>query len=117
MTAEFLDETMVDRPPPARPVAGPRTGFRRAIERMELARVMGIPGDRDLAAEDLLRLFANANGDELDVLGKVWERIEYGRKLYGLWDASRDQRDFASERDAEVFDGLVYSAQKALVAR
>ena len=160
MGAEFLDETMNERPaPPARVMepaveqgdsmpgepgsrgaqvaegwnrprdlahiemgaaAAPSgktrqpTRLRRQLERLELARTLGIPGDIRAVAEDVLELFARATPDELDVLGEVWERIEYGRKLYGPWDASSDPRDLGRERDEEIFDGLVYAGQKAV---
>ena len=92
----------------------PPTRLRRQLERLELARTLGIPGDVQLVVADLLELFSRATPDELDVLGEVWERIEYGRRLYGPWDSAGEQRDLGRERDEEIFDGLVYAAQKAV---
>lgn len=90
------------------------TELRRQLQLLELACALGIPGDIRSKAEDLLAFFGAGNIDEVDVLGKVWERMAVGRQRYGLWDSVRDARDLSRERDEEVFDGLVYAGQKAV---
>jgi hypothetical protein len=98
----------------APPGNGP-TALRRQLELLNLACALGGAEEIREKAEGVLRLFASANVHEVDVLGKVWERIEFGRELYGVWNPAGEKRDLRRERDEEVFDGLVYSAQLALL--
>lgn len=81
------------------------TGFRRAWERRFE------DGAHDDVVMDLLELEIGAlQGDELDIIGKVVERLRLGRERYGQLDLRHDKREMATELLDEAFDGLVYAA-------
>lgn len=110
---EPADLAHIEMEAAARP-PGEVTPLRRAVENLELARTLGIPGDKDHAIEGLLGLFRRWNGPMLDVLGEVHRRGELGLERYGRWQPERDTRDYGAERNAEIFDALFYAAQQAV---
>lgn len=59
-------------------------------------------------AMDLLGTLGALGGDELDVLGKVVDRLSLGRTVYGQLDIDTDARDFAAEAADEALDLLIY---------
>jgi hypothetical protein len=65
----------------------------------------------------LFEALGELEGDELDVVGIVVERLRVGRKGYGQLFLMRDGREWRQERDEEIADGLVYAACLALSGR
>lgn len=62
------------------------------------------------------RLFGDLRGDELDVIGRVVERLQLGRGIYGELDIRRDVRQWKKERRDELVDALIYDCIDAGVS-
>lgn len=67
-------------------------------------------------AADLCEFFACWSVDELDVLGWVAERLNLGRKRYGVLDLETDVREWVREAHEEAIDLAVYRAIAAMGA-
>lgn len=50
------------------------------------------------------------DGDELEVLEVLVDRLTSGLKVYGKLHVDSDQRDFAQEAFEEAADGMIYAA-------
>ncbi|MCC6959435.1 MAG: hypothetical protein IT301_06270 [Dehalococcoidia bacterium] len=57
------------------------------------------------------------DGDELDVVGLVIDRLSLGRGIYGQWVAGADLRDLEREALDEELDDVVYRAMRTLIQR
>ena len=65
----------------------------------------------------IVEMVQDLNDDEIEVVHDVVCGLVQGRKVYGPLVISTDHRDFAKERDAEIRDGLVYCAIRAIQQR
>ena len=70
--------------------------------------------DRADIWEAITATCAELNRDELAVVAEVCRRMARGRQQYGALDLARDERDFAGEARAEVYDLLAYVAMDSL---
>ena len=68
-------------------------------------------------ADAIVKMVQDLNDDEIAVVHDVVCGLVQGRKVYGPLVISTDHRDFATERDAEIRDGLVYCAIRAIQQR
>lgn len=91
-----------------------KTAFRVAWEAWNLVASM----DEHAAAQELLDVaIGDLDGDELDVVGAVIDRLKLGRGIYGQWVAAKDMRDHAKEALDEELDDVVYRAMRSIIAR
>lgn len=88
-------------------MTGP-TPFRAAVEAMR---------SNGGAHFSVVRALGGLEGDELDVVGVVIERLQAGRISYGPFDLRNDRRDFDGEATDEFLDGVIYLAAGLLRRR
>jgi hypothetical protein len=87
----------------------PMTAFRLEVEQLRDAEQHRTwPG---------LPSLAGLQGDELDVVGLVVERLALGAGLYGQWVARADMRDLERESLDEELDDVVYRAMRTVRQR
>ena len=95
------------------PVSAPVTLLRETLETMRLDSSLG-----ELeAVKQVLAVFDGLDGDELDVLGEIVERLKVGKRRFGQLVVSEDGRDFDAEARSELVDFPIWSAMASLKRR
>lgn len=75
------------------------------------------PDTRSVDAGWLSHVFDGLEGDALDVIGMLVQRLQDGQRRFGRLDVLTDPRDFAAEADEELEDFLWWSTFEALRRR
>lgn len=95
------------------PVSAPVTLLRETVEATNPAASLA-----ELEAVRQLRaVFAGLDGDELDVIGEIVERLKVGKLRFGQLVLSEDGRDFDAEARAELVDFPIWAAMASLKRR
>lgn len=116
----FIRSLTGDQPSPdesGAPIPGGWTSFRGAVVALRDEFDFGAVNEAWAQCQSIKAACSTLEGDELDIVGLVIERLRHGRGIYGQWVASADLRDHDAETQDELVDAAIYTAMREIRKR